>query len=220
MLPNKWDNVLKDEYKKEYFINLEKFIEDEYKNKIIYPPKEQIYSAFEYTSFDKVKVVILGQDPYYKENQANGLAFSVKNGVKVPPSLKNIYKELYSDLGITNKGGDLSAWAKQGVLLLNTSLTVVKDKPNSHKNIGWEIFTYEVLKQLNKKEDSIVFIFWGNNAILKERFITNKKHLVLKAPHPSPLSAYKGFFGCSHFSKTNDFLRKNNIDIIDWCIED
>ncbi len=221
MIGNSWDELLKDEYKKDYFINLKNFIIKEYKTKTIYPKMSEIFNAFLKTPYDKVKVVILGQDPYHGENEAEGLSFSVKIGIKKPPSLINIFSELKSDLGIDPPNhGSLVSWANQGVLLINSTLTVVKDTPTSHSNKGWEIFTDEVIKLINKKETPVVFILWGSYARSKKYLITNKKHLVLESAHPSPLSAYRGFFGSKPFSKTNAFLIKNNLQPIDWKIKD
>ena len=220
MIGNSWDEVLKDEYKKDYFKNIAMFINKEYREKTIFPPKSDILRAFKLTDYDNVKVVILGQDPYHGINEANGLAFSVSKGVRLPPSLQNIYKELYNDLGITvSQNGDLEKWAKEGVLLLNSVFTVEKDKPASHKNIGWEQFSDEVIKKVNEKPTPVVFILWGNFAKSKAKYITNPIHLVITSPHPSPFSAYSGFFGSKPFSKTNDFLSENNIKEIDWKID-
>ena len=221
MIGNSWDELLKDEYKKEYFINLKNFVIDEYKKKTIYPKMSEIFNAFTKTTYDNVKVVILGQDPYHGENEAEGLSFSVKVGIQKPPSLINIFSELKDDLGIAPPNhGSLVSWAEQGVLLLNATLTVVKDNPRSHANKGWEIFTDEVIKLINKKDTPVVFILWGSDARSKKNLITNKKHLIIESAHPSPLSAYRGFFGSKPFSKTNDFLIKNNIKPIDWKIKD
>ena len=220
IIGNDWDEILEDEFAKTYFKEIINFLEKSYKENTIFPPKDEVFNALKLSSYKDTKVLILGQDPYYNFGQANGLAFSVKEGVKIPPSLKNIYKELESDLGIPiANSGSLVSWAKQGVLLLNTSLTVEEKKPNSHKNIGWQIFTDEIIKILNKKERPCVFILWGNNAIAKEKFITNPKHLIIKSSHPSPLSARRGFFGSKVFSRTNQFLKKNNEREIDWKIE-
>ena len=216
MVGNNWDIILKDEYNKEYYRNMVKFLNNEYKDKVIFPLKSNIFKAFSMTDYNEVKVVILGQDPYHGVNEANGLCFSVNDGVKLPPSLKNIFKELDSDLGVKNDKGDLSNWAKQGVLLLNTVLTVVKDTPASHKNIGWEILTDEVIKKINEKEEPVVFILWGNFARSKKKYIINSKHYIIESTHPSPFSCNNGFFGSKPFSKTNDFLRNNNIKEIDW----
>ena len=221
MIGNSWDILLKDEYKKEYFNNLKSFIVSEYKNKTIYPKMSEIFNAFTKTSYDNVKVVILGQDPYHGENEAEGLSFSVKVGIQKPPSLINIFSELKNDLGIDPPNhGSLVSWAEQGVLLLNSTLTVVKDCPRSHANRGWEIFTDEVIKIINQKDTPVVFILWGSDARSKKSLITNKKHLIIESAHPSPLSAYRGFFGSKPFSKTNEFLIKNNIKPIDWKIKD
>jgi uracil-DNA glycosylase len=215
-----FSKLIEEERKKEYFKKLEQFLAEEYKSKIIYPKKEDIFRSLELTDYENVKVVILGQDPYHGDNEAHGLSFSVKENVKIPPSLKNIFKELNSDLGtyIPNNGY-LVKWAKQGVLLLNSVLTVEKDKPGSHRNIGWEIFTDTVISKLNEREKPIVFVLWGNYAKEKEKYITNPQHLVLEAPHPSPFSARTGFFGCKHFSKINEFLRQNGEEEIDFQIE-
>ena len=216
MVGNNWDIILKEEYKKDYYKNMVEYLNNEYKERVIFPLKSNIFKAFSLTDYNNVKVVILGQDPYHGINEANGLAFSVNDNVKLPPSLKNIFKELESDLCVKNDKGDLSNWAKQGVLLLNTVLTVVKDTPASHKNIGWEVFTDEVIKIINKKEEPVVFILWGNFARSKKKYITNPKHLIIESTHPSPFSCNNGFFDSKPFSKTNDFLRKNNIKEIDW----
>lgn len=220
IIGNDWDEILKDEFDKAYFKEIIVFLEEAYDNRTIFPPKSEIFNALKLSSYRDTKVLILGQDPYYNPGQANGLAFSVKEGVKIPPSLKNIYKELETDLSIPIADtGSLIFWAKQGVLLLNTSLTVEEKKPNSHKNIGWQIFTDAIIKILNEKERPCVFILWGNNAISKERFITNPKHLIIKSSHPSPLSARRGFFGSKVFSKTNKFLKDNKEEEINWKIE-
>ncbi len=213
---NNWNKIFENEFKKEYFINLENFLEKEYNEKVIYPPYDEIFKAFTLTDFNDVKVLILGQDPYINENQANGLAFSVNEGEKLPPSLKNIFKELKDDLDIENVNGDLTKWAKSGVLLLNTTLTVEKSKSNSHSKMGWTLFTDNIIRALNNRNSPIVFLLWGNNAIAKKALITNEKHLILTSPHPSPLSARRGFFGCKHFSKTNEFLINNNYEPINW----
>ena len=210
MFNNGWDKILKDEINKNYFKYIREFIKEERLLKTIYPPKEDLFNAFKLTDFKDIKVVILGQDPYHGENEAMGLSFSVRKGVRTPPSLKNIFKELEDDLGIIRTNTDLSDWAKQGVFLLNTSLTVEKDKANSHKDIGWSIFTDYVIKQINDKLDNVVFILWGNYARGKKNLVTNKSHLIIESSHPSPFSAYNGFFGSKPFSKTNDFLKKHN----------
>ena len=213
-------NIIEDESKKEYYINLKKFVEEEYANKTIYPEKKNIYAALEKTPYENVKVVILGQDPYHGEGEAHGLSFSVCPGIKIPPSLKNIYKELNSELGcyIPNNGY-LDKWAKQGVLLLNAVLTVQKDTPASHKGKGWEIFTDKIIEEINKKDEPVVFMLWGNFAKSKESLLTNPKHLVLSSAHPSPFSARHGFFGNNHFKIANEFLEKNGLKPIDWQIE-
>lgn len=216
MTNNYWDVVLKEEYEKNYFKNIAMFINKEYKEKIVYPPKRDILRALKLTDYNDVKVVILGQDPYHGENEANGLSFSVNEGIKLPPSLKNIYKELYDDLGITKTTGDLTSWANQGVLLLNSVLTVLKDTPTSHSKIGWQEYTDAIIKKLNEREKPIVFILWGNYARSKKNLITNKRHYIIESPHPSPFSANSGFIGSRPFSKTNEFLKKNNIKEIEW----
>lgn len=220
ILKNDWNELLKDEFSKDYYLSLREFLKNEYTTKIIYPDKYDIFNALHYTSYKDVKVVILGQDPYHGPNQAHGLSFSVSPGVKIPPSLLNIYKELNSDLGcyIPNNGY-LKKWADQGVLLLNTSLTVRADEANSHKNKGWEIFTDKIISLINEKTDPVVFLLWGNNAINKKKLITNKQHLILSSTHPSPLSASRGFFGSKPFSKINKFLVSVNKAPIDWQIE-
>ncbi|WP_029067469.1 uracil-DNA glycosylase [Lachnobacterium bovis] len=218
---NDWQNVLETEYKKDYYKELYKFVLEEYKTQTIYPPAEDIFNALHLTPLKDVKVLILGQDPYHNEMQAHGLSFSVLPEQRdIPPSLQNIYKELNTDLGcyIPNNGF-LEKWAKQGVLMLNTVLTVRAHQANSHKGHGWEEFTDAIIRAVNKKDDPVVFLLWGRPAQMKEKMVTNPKHLVLKAPHPSPLSAYRGFFGCKHFSQTNEFLEKNGIKPIDWQIE-
>lgn len=216
-----WKELLKDEFKKDYFINLTTFLDNEYKTKTIFPEKPNIFTALNLTPYSNVKVVVIGQDPYHGPNQSHGLSFSVNPNVKVPPSLRNIFKELNSDLKCyVPNNGYLKKWADQGVLLLNTVLTVRSGEPNSHKNKGWEIFTDKIISLLNEKTDPIVFILWGNPSIKKKTLITNKNHLVLTSVHPSPLSASRGFFGSKPFSKTNDFLKSLNQLIIDWQIED
>lgn len=220
ILKNDWNELLEDEFSKEYYLTLRDFLKHEYNTKTIYPDKYDIFNALHYTPYENVKVVILGQDPYHGPNQAHGLSFSVNPGVRIPPSLLNIYKELNSDLGcyIPNNGY-LKKWADQGVLLLNTSLTVRAGEANSHKNKGWEIFTDKIISLVNKKNDPVVFLLWGNNAISKKKLITNDKHLVLSSVHPSPLSASRGFFGSKPFSKINQFLTSVNKKPIDWQIE-
>lgn len=220
MLGNDWDLVLKEEINKDYFINLLEKVKELYNTKIIYPKKEDLFKAFRNTSYKNTKVVILGQDPYHGENEAEGLSFSVKKGIKKPPSLNNIFKELHDDLGYSIPfDGSLVKWSEEGVLLLNTVLTVEKDKAASHKDLGWENFTDAVIRKLNEKEEPMVFILWGNFARSKKSLITNKKHLIIESAHPSPFSAYNGFFGSKPFSKTNLFLKKNNIKEIDWEIK-
>ena len=220
MIGNKWDLLLEEEYKKDYFKNLLEFIKEEYQTKTIYPKQNEVFNALRYTDYDNVKVVILGQDPYHGPNQAEGLSFSVSNEVLKPPSLKNIFKELEDDLNIPfPKSNSLKAWAREGVLLLNAVLTVEEHKPTSHKDKGWEEFTDSIIKILNKKEKPIVFILWGAYARKKKELITNQMHYVIESAHPSPFSAYNGFFGSKPFSKTNEFLKKNNLDEIDWKVE-
>ena len=219
-LPSDWQEVFKDEIQKEYYKTLINKIEKEYETKTIYPKKEDIFNAFKFTPFKKVKVVIIGQDPYHQKNQAHGLCFSVKPEVKIPPSLRNIYKELESDLGLTPAdNGYLESWAKEGVLMLNTIFTVEDSTPGSHKNLGWEKFTKSVIKKLNEKDEPIIFLLWGNFAKSFKSLIDENKHFILEAAHPSPLSAYHGFFGCKHFSKTNNLLKKMNVEPIDWKIK-
>lgn len=221
MIGNDWDNLLKDEYNKDYFKDLEKFVLKEYNAKTIYPKINEVYNAFRYTSFNDIKVVIIGQDPYHGENQAEGLCFSVKKGLQKPPSLVNIFKELHDDLGYAiPKNGSLVSWTKEGVLLLNAVLTVEKDKAASHKGKGWEIFTDEVIKIINKKDTPVVFILWGSYARSKKELITNKKHFIIESAHPSPLSAHNGFFGSRPFSKTNKFLIEHGLKPINWEIKD
>ena len=218
-LGNDWDDILADEWQKPYYLELRKFLKQEYSTGTVYPNMNDIFNALKLTSFKDTKVVIIGQDPYHGFGQAHGLCFSVKKGVVPPPSLKNIYKELKNDIGfeIPNHG-ELTSWAKQGVLLLNNVLTVREGLPNSHKGKGWEIFTDRVIGELNKKETPVVFLLWGANAQKKAEIITNPKHYKLMTVHPSPLSASRGFFGCRHFSKTNEILQKNRINPINWEI--
>ena len=220
MIGNTWDNLLTEEVKKDYFKELIEYVNNEYKTKIIYPKKTEVFNAFKYTDYKDVKVVILGQDPYHGPNQAEGLSFSVSNEVIKPPSLKNIFKELESDLGIPfPEYNSLKPWAKEGVLLLNAVLTVEEHKPASHANKGWETFTDEIIKLINKKEEPVVFILWGNYAREKKKFITNPIHYIIESPHPSPFSARNGFFGSNPFSKTNDFLKRQGIKEINWNVE-
>ena len=218
---NEWDELLKDEFEKDYYLQLRQFLISEYNSRKIYPPMEDIFNALRFTSYSDVKAVILGQDPYHGAGQAHGMCFSVKKGVTPPPSLQNIYKEINSELGLPiPKHGELTDWAKNGVLLLNTVLTVREGNPNSHRGQGWEILTDKVIELLNERDTPIVFLLWGANARAKKKIMTNKKHLVLECAHPSPLSAHNGFFGCGHFAKANDFLKNNGIEPIDWSIKD
>ena len=220
MIGNNWDEILKEELKKEYFEDLMNFVKEEYNTNSIYPKQSEVFNAFRYTDVSNVKAVILGQDPYHGPNQAEGLSFSVSNEVLKPPSLKNIFKELESDLKIPfPKNNSLKPWAKEGVLLLNAVLTVEEHKPTSHKDKGWETFTDDIIKIINKKETPVVFILWGAYARKKKDLITNPIHLVIESAHPSPFSAYNGFFGSKPFSKTNEFLKKNGIKEIDWRVE-
>ena len=217
---NDWDEILKGEFDKPYYRQLRAFLKQEYTNRTIYPPMNDIFNALRYTSFENTKVVILGQDPYHEPGQAHGLCFSVKDGTLPPPSLINIYKEIRDDLGIDNPSdyGELTGWAKQGVLMLNTVLTVRRGQANSHKGKGWEQFTDRVISELNNKTAPVVFLLWGANARAKAQIITNPIHIKLSCAHPSPLSAYNGFFGCKHFSKTNEILVRNGLTPIDWSV--
>ena len=216
MINKKWDTLLKDEFQKPYFKKLGVFIKDEYGKKIVYPEYKNIFNALRYTDYDEVKVVILGQDPYHGPKEAHGLSFSVQKGVKRPPSLENIFKELETDIGIKRTNNDLTDWAKEGVFLLNSIMTVVKDRPLSHSGKGWETFTDNLIKMLNDREKPVVFILWGSYARSKKTLITNKRHYIIESPHPSPLSAYRGFFGSKPFSKANNFLVTNAIEPINW----
>ena len=216
MINKKWDIVLKDEFKKDYFKNLGIFIKNEYKTKTIFPKYENIFDALRFTDYDEVKVVILGQDPYHGIGEAHGLSFSVREGVKMPPSLQNIFKELYNDLGIKRTKSDLTDWAKEGVLLLNSIMTVVKDTPLSHKNKGWETFTDTIISKLNEREEPVIFLLWGSFARSKKELITNKRHKIIESVHPSPLSANRGFFGSKPFSKINNYLKDINKEEIKW----
>lgn len=216
MINKKWDEILKDEFNKEYFKKLGTFVKNEYKNKICYPNYSDIFNALRYTDYDEVRVVILGQDPYHDINQAHGLSFSVKNEVKAPPSLRNIFKELENDLGIVKKNNDLTSWTKQGVLLLNSIMTVEKDKPLSHVGKGWEIFTDNIIKELNKSDKPIIFVLWGSYARGKKELISNPIHHIIESVHPSPLSANRGFLGSKPFSKINKYLKQDGFDIINW----
>ncbi len=220
-LKNDWAEILKDEFKKEYYLNLREFLKEEYSTNTVYPEMEDIFNTLKFTSFKDTKVVILGQDPYHGKGQSHGLSFSVKKGIRTPPSLRNIYKELNTDLGFSiPNNGYLKKWTDQGVLLLNTSFTVKEAEANSHSKIGWEIFTDRIIELLNEREEPLVFILWGNNAKAKEELITNDRHCIIKSFHPSPLSASRGFFGSKPFSKTNDFLKSIGKEPIDWLIED
>ena len=216
MINKKWDMVLKEDFESPYFEKLGIFVKNEYKHKIVYPEYKNIFNALRYTDYDDVKVVILGQDPYHGDKEAHGLSFSVREGIPMPPSLRNIFKELKDDIGVNRTQTDLTDWAKQGVLLLNSIMTVVKDTPLSHKDKGWEIFTDNIIKKLGEREKPIVFIFWGSYARSKKELIKNKNHLILESVHPSPLSASRGFFGSKPFSKANSFLEKNGMNKINW----
>ncbi len=220
MIHNEWWPFLQDEWQKPYFVELSKFVHEAYEHKTVFPPKDKVFSAFEVCDYSDVKVVILGQDPYHELHQAHGMCFSVNPGIKIPPSLVNIYKELHDDVGcyIPNNGY-LMPWAKQGVFLLNTVMTVEEGKANSHAGRGWEIFTDHTIQKINEKDSPVVFLLWGRNARNKASMIDTKKHLVLECAHPSPLSAYHGFFGCKHFSKTNTFLLEHGKEPIHWQIE-
>lgn len=215
-----WKKELEEEFSKPYFAALKEFLVEERKTQTIFPPGKQIFAAFDHTPFDQVKVVIMGQDPYHGPGQANGLCFSVAPGIKLPPSLKNIYKEIESDLKFPmGTNGDLSSWARQGVLLLNATLTVRANSPASHQGKGWEQFTDEVIRLLSARREGLVFLLWGRPAQMKEKLIDTKKHFVLKAAHPSPLSAYTGFFECRHFSQTNKILNNRGLESINWIIQ-
>ena len=218
MINATWDKFLNEEFQKPYFKELSEFLKREYRTKTIYPPKKEVFSSFYFTDMDKVKVVIRGQDPYHEPGQACGMCFAVKPGVRLPPSLQNIYKEIQDDLGIpmNYNNGYLVKWAKQGVLLINSVMTVEKGRANSHAGHGWETFTNNVIEKINTLDQPVVYLLWGNNARQKKRLITNPKHLILETVHPSPLSVYRGFFGCRHFSKANDFLVRNGAEPIDW----
>lgn len=219
-LTKKWDEVLKEEYQKEYFQKLVKVIREEYQKKEVYPKADEVFKAFKLTDYDQVKVVILGQDPYHGINEAEGLSFSVKEGIRKPPSLLNILKELKADLGYEiPESGSLEKWAKEGVLLLNSILTVVKDHPLSHKDFGWETFTDKVIEKINEKDTPVVFILWGSYARSKKVLITNKNHYIIESPHPSPLSASRGFFGSRPFSKTNKFFIEKKISPVNFKLD-
>lgn len=219
-LGNDWDEILKGEWQKPYYQTLRGFLKQEYQSTTVYPDMNNIFNALKYTAFQDVKAVIIGQDPYHGPGQAHGLCFSVLPGIEPPPSLKNIFKELEDDLGVpAASGGTLIPWAKQGVLMLNNCLTVRAGQAGSHHNMGWEIFTDRVINELNNKKTPVVFLLWGSPAAKKADIITNPIHKKLKCPHPSPLSAYRGFFGCRHFSLANEFLKSNGLEPIDWRIE-
>ena len=213
---NSWDNVLKDDFGGENYQNLRRFLAEEYRTHTIYPDMHHIFSALKETAFEDVKVVIIGQDPYHNPGQAHGMCFSVMPGTDTPPSLVNVFKEIKSDLGIANTNPYLIDWAKQGVLLLNAVLTVRAGQAGSHRGKGWEILTDSIIKKLNERKEPIVFMLWGAYARSKKGYVTNPNHLVLECAHPSPLSAYNGFFGCKHFSKCNEFLTQNGLKPIDW----
>lgn len=216
---NSWDEILEGEFDKEYYLRLRQFLIGEYKSRVIYPDMYDIFNALKFTPYEKVKAVILGQDPYHQPGQAHGLCFSVQKGVPQPPSLVNIFKELADDLGITPPDhGNLESWANNGVLLLNTALTVRKNQANSHRGKGWEIFTDRVIELLNERQQPMVFILWGNNAKAKEKLITNSNHCIIKGAHPSPLSAHYGFWGGKYFSRTNAFLASTGQEPIDWIV--
>jgi len=216
MINEGWDKVLENEVKKEYFRKLGGFVKNAYKTRVCYPEYANIFNALRYTDYENVKVVILGQDPYHGEGEAHGLSFSVLEGVRRPPSLDNIFKELYADLGIKRTNNCLSDWAHQGVLLLNAIMSVEKDKPLSHKNQGWEEFTDAIIKKLNEREKPVIFVLWGSFARSKKQLITNPHHHIIESPHPSPLSASRGFFGSKPFSKINFYLEKDGIEKINW----
>lgn len=216
-LGNEWDALLHKEFASDYYHRLWAALEKEYATRTIYPPKEDIFNALRYTDYSDVKAVLLGQDPYHRPGQAQGLCFSVRPGVDLPPSLRNIFIELETDMGVPRpENGSLVKWAQRGVLLLNTALTVREGQANSHKDLGWTQFTDAIIRKLNEREKPMVFLLWGGNARAKKALITNKQHLVLEAAHPSPLSAYNGFFGCRHFSECNEFLMRHGIAPIDW----
>ena len=220
-LGNSWDEILAEEFKKEYYLKLRSFLKQEYGSFTVYPDMNNIFNSLKYADYNSIKAVIIGQDPYHEPNQAHGLAFSVMKGNPLPPSLKNIYKEIEEDLGIAPPShGELTYWAKQGVLLLNNALTVRRGQANSHRGKGWEQFTDAVITKVNQKDSPVVYLLWGANAREKTRLINNPKHLILTGAHPSPLSAYNGFFGCKHFSKCNNFLQQQGAEPIDWSIPD
>ena len=220
MITEKWDKILEEEYKKDYFINMLKTLQIEYRTKTIFPPKHDIFKALRLTDYDTIKIVILGQDPYHGTGEAEGLSFSVQDGIRKPPSLRNIFKELKDDLGYTEpESGSLVKWAKEGVLLLNSLLTVEKDKPLSHKKLGWETFTDEIIKKINEKETPVVFILWGAYARSKKVYITNPNHFIIESAHPSPFSARNGFFGSKPFSRANNFLISKKISPVNFKLD-
>lgn len=220
MITEKWDKILEEEYKKDYFINMLKTLQIEYRTKTIFPPKQDVFKALRLTDYDNIKIVILGQDPYHGTGEAEGLSFSVQDGIRKPPSLKNIFKELKDDLGYDEpESGSLIKWAKEGVLLLNSLLTVEKDKPLSHKKLGWETFTDEIIKKINEKETPVVFILWGAYARSKKVYITNPNHFIIESAHPSPFSARNGFFGSKPFSKANNFLISKKISPVNFKLD-
>ncbi len=216
---NDWDQLLRDQFCRPYYLALQNFLREQYTNQTVFPASKDLYQALRLTPYQKAKVVILGQDPYHGEGQAHGLAFSVPKGVAVPPSLRNIYHELHQDLGcyIPNHGY-LVSWAQQGILLLNTCLSVQANIPNSHRGKGWEVFTDRIIQLLCEKESPVIFLLFGNNAKAKAKYVFSKNHLVLTAPHPSPLSAHRGFFGCKHFSQSNEFFCRHGLPVVDWQI--
>ena len=211
-----WDDLLKEEFQKDYMQSLHAFLKEEYSHYTCFPPSNKIFNALALTPYEDVRVVILGQDPYHNIGQAMGLSFSVPAGTQLPPSLQNIFKELYDETGIHNTSGDLTPWARQGILLLNTTLTVRENQARSHFGRGWETFTDAIIRKVNEKERPIIFVLWGNDAKRKEPLITQPNHVILKASHPSPLSAYNGFFGCGHFNKINELLKQCDEEPIDW----
>lgn len=216
---NEWDSLLADEFQKDYYLDLREFLKQEYRSHRIFPPMKDIFNALKYTSYSDVKIVILGQDPYHGEGQAHGMCFSVRPGVPQPPSLQNIFKELHDDIGIfPPQSGYLVPWAREGVLLMNTVLTVREGQPNSHKGKGWEILTDRIISLLNEREQPMVFLLWGANARQKHQLVTQPQHLILECAHPSPLSAHRGFFGCAHFSQANQFLYDHGITPVDWNV--
>lgn len=217
---NSWDEILKEEFEKEYYLKLREFLKSEYKSYTVYPNMNDIFNSLKYADYKGLKAVIIGQDPYHEPGQAHGLAFSVQKGTPIPPSLQNIYKELQSDLGIAPAShGELTSWAKQGVLLLNNALTVRRGQANSHRGKGWEQLTDAIIRKVNEKPEPVVYILWGANAREKTKLINNPDHLVLTSAHPSPLSAHNGFFGCRHFSKANEFLKSKGVGEIDWQVK-